>query len=123
MKRFLSSFSILLISIVSIFSSISCEDAPTYEAEITVVNFYNKKIIPGAVVNTSILDKNPTKELHDDIEQSGVTDSEGKTNFNFTHKANIHFTINDPATGMEGQTNIKLIENDKISKKVYVYLP
>ncbi|MGB0868751.1 MAG: hypothetical protein ACPGSD_04060 [Flavobacteriales bacterium] len=118
--KYFITFSILILSVFSMFS---CEDAPTYEAEITVIDFINKKVKAGAIVKTGIKDAIPTKDLLDDIEQSGVTDANGKVKFKFKHKANIFFDIEVPGENKTGSTNIKLQENETIKKKVLVYLP
>jgi len=118
--RFLT-FTMCLTLIISVFS---CKDAPTYKAEITVIDFVSKKVVNNAMVETTILNPIPTKVLHDDIEQSGFTGPDGKVTFTFEHKANIHFKIEVPGTVplKRGKTNIKLVEDETIKKQVYVYL-
>lgn len=119
--RFLT-FSMCLTLILSVFS---CKDAPTYKAEITVIDFVSKKVVSGAMVESTILDPIPTKTLHEDIEQSDFTGNDGKVTFTFKHKANVHFKIEVPGSIplKSGKTNIKLKEDETISKQVYVYLP
>lgn len=108
-----------------IFSVFSCTDAPTYEAEITVIDFVSKKVVGNALVESGIEDAIPTKDLHDDLVQSGYTNAEGKIKFTFKHKANVQFKIELPSSTplKSGKTNIKLVENDIVKKKVYIYLP
>lgn len=119
--RFLT-WSMCLTLMLSVFS---CKDAPTYEAEITVIDFVSKKVVDNALVETGILGAIPTKDLHEDMIQSGYTGSDGKIKFTFKHKANVHFEIELPGSVplKSGKTNIKLVEDDIVKKNVYIYLP
>lgn len=123
MSKYFVRFFTLSMFLTLMFSVFSCKDAPTYEAEITVIDFVSKKVVKDATVKTGILGSVPTKDLHDDIEQSGITGSDGKVKFTFKHKANIHFEIEYVGGSVlkEGKTNIKLVDNETVKKKVYIY--
>jgi len=125
MSKYFTRFSTWLMCLTLMFSVFSCKDAPTYEAEITVIDFVSKKVVGNALVETSVLDAIPTKDLHEDIIQSGYTDYNGKIKFTFKHKANVHFKIQLPSSNplKTGKTNIKLVEDDIVKKEVYIYLP
>ncbi len=116
--RFLA-FSMCLTLVLSVFS---CKDAPTYEAELTVIDFVSKKVVNNALVKTTVKGAVPTKTFLEDVEQTDYTGSDGKVKFTFKNKANIHFTIELTGTPPKtGKTNIKLVEDDLVKKQVYIY--
>ena len=123
MSKYFVRFFTLSMFLTLMFSVFSCKDAPTYEAEITVIDFVSKKVVKDATIKTGILGNIPTKDLHDDIVQSGVTGADGKVKFTFKHKANINFKIEHIKNSVikTGETNIKLVDNETIKKEVYIY--